>query len=67
MKNLIDFSVVVSFLLPLFLGFAVGLPQLLQFEPHTTNIGFIKSLISELGLEGTPKMPELWQSLGSAD
>ena len=58
-KNLIDFFITVGFLLPQFLGFKVSLMQLLQLEPHTTNTGFVKSLIGELGLEGTPEMPKL--------
>ena len=66
-KNLIDFFIAVSLLLSQFLGFAVGFLQLLQPEPHTTNSGFIKSLIGELGLKSTPETPELWQSVGSAD
>ena len=66
-KNIIDFFIAVGLLLPQFLGLAVGLLQLLQPEPHTTNTGFIRSFIGELGLEIIPKMPELWQSKGSAD
>ena len=58
-KNLIDFFITVGRLLPQFLGLAIGLLQLLQPEPYTTNIGFVRSLIGELSLEGTPKMPEL--------
>ena len=45
----------------------VSLLQLLQSEPHTTNTGFVRSLIGELGSEGTPKTLELWQSKGFAD
>ena len=66
-KNLIDFFVTFGFLLPQFLGIAVGLVQLLQLEPHITNTGFIKLLISKLDLEVISKMPNLWQSVGSAD
>ena len=66
-KNLIDFFIIVGLLLPQFLSFEVGLLQLLQPEPHTTNIGFVSLLIGELGLEGTPETPELWQSVGSID
>ena len=40
-KNLFDFFIVVGLLLPQFLGFAFGLLQLLQPEPHTTNTAFI--------------------------
>ena len=67
LKNLIDFFVAVSFLLPQFLGPAVGLLQLLQSEPHTTNTGFIRLLIDELSLKVIPKMPELWHNVSSAD
>ena len=66
-KNLINFFMAIGLLLPQFLGLAVGILQLLQYEPHTLNTGFIRSLIGKLGLEGTPKTPELWQSVGSAD
>ena len=66
-KNLIDFLIALDLLLPQFLCVAVGLLQLLQPEPHIINTGFIRSLISELGWEGTHKTPELWQSVGSAD
>ena len=66
-KILIDFFIAVGFLLPQFLGLAVGFLRLLQPEPHITNTGFIELLISKLGLEGIPKTPELWQSGGSAD
>ena len=66
-KNLIDFFIIVGFLLPQFLGLEVGLLQLLQPEPHTTNTGFVRTLIGELGSEGTPKTPEVWQSVGSVD
>ena len=66
-KNLINFFITVGLLLPQFLGLAVNLLQLLQSEPHTTNTGFVSLLIGELGLEGTPETPELWQSIGSAD
>ena len=67
MKNVIDFFIAVGFLLPQFLGLAVKLLQLLQLEPHTTNIGFIRLLISKLGSEGTLETPELWRTVGSAD
>ena len=67
MKNLINFFITVDFLLPQFLSLAVDLLQLLEPEPHTTNTGFIRLLIGELGLEGTPKTPKLWQSVGSTD
>ena len=66
-KNLLDFFIAVGLLLPQFLGLAVGLLQLLQSEPYTTNTGFIRLLIGKLGLEGTSKTPELWQSVGSVD
>ena len=66
-KNLINFFIIIGFLLPQFLGLAVGLLQLLPPEPYTTNTSFIRLLIGELGLEGTPEMPELWQSVGFAD
>ena len=66
-KNLINFFITISFLLPQSLGFTIGLLQLLQLEPHTTNTGFIKPLISKLNLESIPKMSELWQSVDSAD
>ena len=58
-KNLIDFFITVGFLLPQFLGLEVGLLQLLQPEPHTTNTGFVKSLIGKLGLEGILETPKL--------
>ena len=67
MKNLINFFIAVGFLLPELLGLVVGLLQLLQPKPHTINIGFIRSLIDKLGLEDTPEMPKLWQSVGSED
>ena len=66
-KNIIDFFIVVGLLFPQFLGLAVNLLQLLQPEPHTTNTGFIRLLIGELGSEVIPETPELWQSVGSAD
>ena len=66
-KNIIDFFIAIGFLLPQFLGLAVGLLQLLQPEPYTTNTGFIRSLIGELGSEVIPETPELWQSVGFAD
>ena len=66
-KNLIDFFISVSLLLPQFLGLAVGFLQLLQPEPYITNTGFIKLLIGKLNSEGTPKTPELWQSVSSTD
>ena len=59
-KNLIDFFIAVGLLSPQFLGLAVGLLELLQFKLYTTNTGFIKLLIGELGLEDTPKTSELW-------
>ena len=58
-KNFMNFFIAIGLLLSQFLGLAVGLLQLLQPEPHITNIGFIRSLICKFGLEGTPKMPEL--------
>ena len=67
MKNIIDLFIAIGFLLPQYLGFAVGSLQLFQPEPHTNNTGFIKSLIGELGSKGIPETPELWQSVGSAD
>ena len=66
-KNLIDFFVAVGFLLPEFLGLAIGLLQLLQPKPHITSTGFISLLIGKLGLEVIPKTPELWQNVGFAD
>ena len=66
-KNLIDFFITVDLLLLQFLGFKVGFQQLLQPEPHTTNTGFIRLLISKFGLKGTPKTQKLWQNVGSAD
>ena len=59
-KNIIDFFIAVGFLLPQFLGLAVGLLQFLHPEPHTTNTGFIRLLIGKLGSEVIPEMPELW-------
>ena len=58
-KNLIDLLIAVGFLLPQFLRLAVGLLQLLQSEPHTTNTGFIRLLIGELGLKVIPETLEL--------
>ena len=66
-KNLIDFFIAVGLFLPQFLGLAVGHLQFLQLAPHTTNTGFIRLIIGELGLESTSEMPELWQSVSSAD
>ena len=66
-KNFINIFIAIGLLLSQFLGFAVGLLQLLQPEPHITNIGFIKLFIGELGSDITPKTPELWQSIGFAD
>ena len=66
-KNLINFFIAISLLLLQFLGLAVGLLQFLQPEPHTTNTGFIRLLISELGLEGILKTLKLLQSIGSTD
>ena len=66
-KYHINFFITNGFLLPQFFGLAVRLLQLLQREPHITNDGFMRSLIGELGLEATPKMPERWQSIYSAD
>ena len=66
-KNLIYFFIAVGLLLPQFLSLVVSLLQLLQPKPHITNTDFIKSLISNLSLEGTPKTSELWQSVGFAD
>ena len=45
-KNLINFYIAVSLLLPQFLDLAISLLQLLQPKPHTTNTGSIRSLIS---------------------
>ena len=67
MKNVINFFVAISLLLPLFLGLAVSLLQLLQLKPYTTNNCFIRLLIGELGLEAIPDSPKQWQSVGSAD
>ena len=36
-KNIIDFFIALRFLLPQFLGLAVGLLQLLQYELYITN------------------------------
>ena len=66
-KNLIDFFIAVGFLLPQFLSLAVGLLQLLQSDPYTTNTGFIRLLIGELGLKSTPEMLEQLQNVNSAD
>ena len=66
-KNLINVFIAVGLLLLQLLGLAVGLLRLLQLKPHTTNTGFIRSLISKLGSEGTPETPELWQSVGFVD
>ena len=66
-KNLVDFFITDSFLLPQFLGFVVGLLQLLQPKPHTINTGFIRLLIGELNSESTPETLKLWQSIGSID
>ena len=66
-KNVINFFVAIGLLLSQFLGLAVGLLQLLQPEPHTTNTSFLSLLIGELGLEGTPKTPKLWENIGFAD
>ena len=66
-KNINNFFIAIGFLLPQFLGLAIELLQLLQLEPHTTNTSFITSLIGELDLKSTQKMPELKQNVGSAD
>ena len=66
-KNVIDFFVAVSLLLPQFLALTVSPLQFLQPEPYTTNSGFIKLLISELGLGVISKTLELWQSVGFGD
>ena len=66
-KNLIDFFIAIGLLLPQFLGLTIGLLQFLQPKPHTTYTGFIGSFIGKFGLESTPAMPELWQSVGSAN
>ena len=66
-KNIIDFFIAKGFLLSQFLGLAIRLLQLLQPELHTTNTGFIKSLIGELGLEVILETLKLWQNVGSAD
>ena len=66
-KNLINFFIAIGFLLPQFLGFAVGFLQILQSEPYITNTGFISSFIDEPGLENVWKTSELWQSIGSVD
>ena len=66
-RNIIDFFIAVGLMLPQFLCLAVGLLQVLQPEPHTTNTGLIRSLIGELGLEVISETPELWQNVGSAD
>ena len=58
-KNLINFFIAVGFLLLKFLGLVVGFLQLLQPKPLTINTEFINLLIGKLGLESTPKTPEL--------
>ena len=58
-KNVINFFIAISLLLPQFLGLAINLLQLLQLELHITNIGFIKLLISKFSLENTSETPEL--------
>ena len=58
-KNHINFFITISLLLFQFLGFVVGLLQFLQPELYTTNTGFIRLLISELGLKDIPKRLEL--------
>ena len=67
MKNLIDFFIAVKLLLPQPLTFTISLLEFLQPEPHIINIGFIRFLIGEIGLEGIPETPTLWQSIDSAD
>ena len=66
-KNLIDFFIAISFLLPQSLSFAVGLLEFLQRKPHIINIGFIKSVISKLDLKRISEILKLWQSIGSLD
>ena len=66
-KNIINFFIAVGLLLSQFFGLAIGLLQFLQPKPHTTNTGFIRLLIGELGLEVIPKTSELWQTVDSAD
>ena len=51
MKNPINFFLAISLWLLQFLKRNVGLLHLLQSKPYITNTGFIKSLISLLGLE----------------
>ena len=46
MKNLINFFIPIKVLLPQFLGFIIGILQLLQLKSHTINTDFIKSLIN---------------------
>ena len=58
-KNFIDFFIAIGFLLPQFLGPAVGHLQLMQLEPYTINTGFLRSLIGKLGLKNSLKTPEL--------
>ena len=56
-KNLIDFFIAIGLLLPQFLDLAVGLLQFLQPKLHTTNTGFIRSLIGKLSLENSLETP----------
>ena len=67
MKNLINFFIAIGLLLPQFLGFAIGLLQLLQLKAHTTNTGFISFLIGELNLEDFPETPKLWERIDFRD
>ena len=66
-KNLINFFIVVGFLLPQVLSLVVSLLELLQPKPHTINTGFIRSLIGKLNLKDIPKTSKLLQSTGSKD
>ena len=66
-KNLIKFFIAIGFLLSQFLGFAVGLLQLMRRKPYTTNTGCIRSLISKFGSKSSLETPELWQNIGSAN
>ena len=45
MKNHINFIIAIGFLLPQFLGLAIGLLQFMQPKPNSISIGFIKSFI----------------------
>ena len=52
---------------PQFLTFKVSLLYFLQLESYLSNIGLIKSYISQLKLEYIPKLTELGQNVSSAN